>query len=129
MGSNTGLRRARRSTHSSSAHWYWLTVTRDAVCGGTSVAKANGSARSVTTPSAPYTRNLYNPSTGNPGQNSSHTPDEPSTRMGASVPVQPLNSPIRLTPLAFGAHTANDTPLTTPSAVVNERGWAPSTSQ
>ena len=53
---------------------------------------------------------------GNPGQNSSQTPDEPSTRIGASLPFQPLNSPIRLTPLALGAHTANDTPSTTPSA-------------
>src|SRR5437588_6517137 len=123
MGSNTGLRRARRVTHSLSAHWYWLIATRDAVCGGTSVAKANGSARSVTTPSAPCTRNLYRPSLGNPGQNNSHTPLEPSTRIGASVPVQPLNSPIKLMPLALGAHTANETPLTTPSAVVNDRGW------
>ena len=31
--------------------------------------------------------------------------------MGASLPLQPLNSPIRLTPLALGAQTANDTPV------------------
>ena len=49
---------------------------------------------------------------GKPGQNSSHTPVEPSTRIGASLPSQWLKSPIRLTPLAFGAHTANDTPST-----------------
>lgn len=48
-------------------------VTRDAVCGGTSVPNANGSARSVTTPSAPCTRNLYRPSQGKSGQNNSHT--------------------------------------------------------
>ena len=82
------------------------------------MAKAIGSARSVTEPSAPCTRNLYSPSAGKPGQNSSQTPDDPSTRSGASLPSQWLNSPIRLTPLAFGAHTANDTPATTPSAVV-----------
>ena len=43
---------------------------------------------------------------------------EPSTRIGASLPSQWLKSPIRLTPLAFGAHTANETPSTTPSAVL-----------
>ena len=91
-------------------------MTREAVCGGTSVANAIGSARSVTEPSAPCTRNLYSPSTGKPGQNSSHTPVEPSTRIGASLPFQWLNSPIRLTPLAFGAHTAKETPSTAPSA-------------
>ena len=92
-------------------------MTRDAVCGGTSVANAIGSARSDTLPSAPWTRNLYRPSAGKPGQNNSHTPVDPSTRSGASLPSQLLNSPIRLTPLAFGAHTAKDTPSTTPSAV------------
>ncbi len=86
------------------------------------MAKAIGSARSVTEPSTPCTRNLYRPSGEKSGQNNSQTPEEPSTRIGASLPSQPLNSPIRLTPLAFGAHTANETPSTGPSAVVNERG-------
>jgi hypothetical protein len=93
-------------------------LTRDAVCGGTSAANAIGSARSVTDPSAPCTRNLYNPSVGKSGQNSSQTPDEPRLRIGASLPLQWLNSPISVTPLAFGAQTANDTPSTGPSAVL-----------
>ena len=86
------------------------------------MAKAIGSARSVTAPSAPCTRNLYSPPTGKSGQNNSQTPVDPSTRNWASLPSQWLNSPIRLTPLAFGAHTANDTPFTTPSGVVKLRG-------
>ena len=93
-------------------------MTRDARCGGTSAAKAIGSARSVVTPSAPCTRNLYRPSVGKSGQKTSHTPVEPRVRMGASLPLQWLNSPIRLTPLAFGAHTAKETPSTGPSAVL-----------
>ncbi len=54
----------------------------------------------------------------------SHTPGGPSTRMGASWPFQPLNSPIKLTPL--GVERPHSI-LTTPSAVVNRRGWAPRT--
>src|ERR1700712_926921 len=118
MGSNTGFLIALADIHSSSSQVYSLLVTREARLGGTSVAKAIGSARSVVTPSAPCTRNLYKPSAGKSGQNSSHTPVEPSVRIGASLLLQWLKSPIRLTPLAFGAHTANDTPVTGPSGVL-----------
>ena len=122
IGSNTGFWSARRAIQSWSSQAYSLLVTFDAVWGGTSVANAIGSARSLTEPSAPCTRNLYSSPISKPGQNSSHTPVEPSTRSWASLPSQWLNSPIRLTPLAFGAQTAKDTPSTTPSGVVNRRG-------
>ncbi|SKW49473.1 Uncharacterised protein [Mycobacteroides abscessus subsp. massiliense] len=49
--------------------------------------------------------------------------------MGASLPFHPLKSPITETPCALGAHTAKEIPLTSPSAVTNERGCAPRISQ
>ena len=42
--------------------------------------------------------------------NSSHTPDEPSERMGWTRPSQKFQSPTTRTAWALGAHTANDTP-------------------
>src|SRR5689334_6189844 len=109
---------ARSAIQSASSHVYSLLVTREARRGGTSVANAIGSARSVVTPSAPGTRDLYRPSGGKSGQHNSQTPEEPSVRIGASLPLQWLKSPMRLTPLSFGAHTAKDTPVTGPSAVL-----------
>ena len=49
--------------------------------------------------------------------NSSHTPDEPSERIGLARPSQPSKSPHTRTPRALGAHTANEVPSTTPSGV------------
>ena len=48
------------------------------------------------------------------GTNSSHTPLEPSARIGWLRPSQPLKSPMTRTPRAFGAHTANEVPVTWP---------------
>ena len=62
------------------------------------------------------------------GMNSSQIPVDPSERIGCAVPSQKLKSPETRTPWAFGAHTAKDTPLTTPMVVWYERTWAPSTS-
>ena len=56
------------------------------------MANAIGSARSVTEPSAPCTRNLYSPPIGKPGQNNSHTPGRPEhPQLGlVAVPVVEL---------------------------------------
>ena len=48
------------------------------------------------------------------GTNSSHTPEEPISRIGWIRPSQSLKSPMTRTALARGAHTANDTPRTLP---------------
>ncbi len=58
IGSNTGFWAARCAIQSWSSQVYSLLVTFDAVFGGTSVANAIGSARSLTEPSAPWMRNL-----------------------------------------------------------------------
>ncbi len=47
-----------------------------------------------------------------PGRNSSHTPDEPSDRIGKACPSQKVNSPATRTPWAFGAHTVKRVPAT-----------------
>ena len=56
--------------------------TTEAVAGGTSVRRAIGSARSVCEPSGRVISNLYSAPSPTPGTNSSHTPDEPSERIG-----------------------------------------------
>ena len=119
---------SRRASHSASCHTYADSVTTEAVCGGTSVANAIGSAFSCHTPSAPRMRNLYRDPTGTFGRKTSHTPLEPIERNGFARPSQPSKSPVTRTPRAFGAHTANETPLIVPEAVSYERMRAPSTS-
>ena len=91
--------------------------TTDAVAGGTSVANAIGSALSRHWLSAPRIWNLYRAPSPTPGTNSSHTPDEPSERIGSARPDQKSKSPATRTPRAFGAHTANDVPVTAPPGV------------
>ena len=51
------------------------------------------------------------------GTNSSQTPLLPSARIGWLRPSQPLKSPMTRMPRAFGAHTANETPVTCPFAL------------
>jgi hypothetical protein len=102
-------------------------VTTDAVAGGCSVAKAIGSAFSRQVPSRPRMRNLYLVPGPIPGRNSSHTPDEPSERIGVASPVQLSKSPHTRTPTAFGAHTANEVPVTGSFGPSWLRGCAPST--
>ena len=99
----TGHPRPRHSSRSPE------TNTFDAVCGGTSVAKAIGSARSVTAPSMPCTRNLYRPPGGKPGQNNSHPrrAERPHRGVGA-VPAVEL--PDQADALGVRGPTANDTP-------------------
>ena len=79
---------ARRSSHSRSFHWYWLVNTTDAFAGAISAANATGSAFSRQTPSRPRMANLYRVPVPMPGTNSSHTPVEPSARIGVPAPVQ-----------------------------------------
>ncbi|SKW14551.1 Uncharacterised protein [Mycobacteroides abscessus subsp. abscessus] len=80
IGSNTGLREARWDIHSPSSQEYDEVATRDAVAGGNSVANAKGSARSVTDPSAPCTRNLYSAPSVMPGQMTSDVPPYSTSR-------------------------------------------------
>src|SRR4051812_41905823 len=105
---------SRTASQALSCHRWPAVVTNDAVAGGISVAKAIGSARSCQRPSLPSSRNLYRVPAGRPGMNSSHTPEEPSERIGLARPSQPSKSPVTRTPLALGAHTANEVPATLP---------------
>ena len=81
-----------------------------AVAGGTSAAKANGSARRLTCPCWLTTSNLYRAPGPTPGRKISQTPELPSTRIGCRRPSQPLKSPTTRTARAPGAHTANEVP-------------------
>src|SRR4051812_24952142 len=113
MGDARWLAAARRSIHSVSCHSYaGSSVTTLAVPGGTSVPKAYGSALRMRRPSAAIISNLYLAPASTPGTNSSHTPDDPSERIGWTRPSQKFQSPTMRTALALGAHTANDVPST-----------------
>src|SRR6266487_2934916 len=102
---------ARRASQSASFQSYRDRATTEAVRGGASVCWASGSAFSRHTPSRPRIRYLYRSPTDTAGTNSSHTPLAPSERIGQpSCGPQPVKSPTTLTPWAFGAHTAKDTP-------------------
>src|SRR6185437_14972755 len=105
---------ARWSSQAASVHVYRSVWTTEAVAGGTSVANAIGSAFSRHCPSAPRTWYLYRAPSSTPGTNSSHTPDEPSERIGRARPDQCSKSPVTRTARALGAHTANDVPVTLP---------------
>src|ERR1700754_5340178 len=89
----------------------------DAVAGGTSVRRAIGSALRKRSPLREVISNLYRASSPTPGRNSSHTPDDPSDRIGKAVPSQELNSPATRTPWAFGAHTVKRVPVTPPCVI------------
>ena len=52
-----------------------------------------------------------------PGMKISHTPEEPNERMGYWLGFHSQKSPMTATPWAFGAHTANEVPRTSPSEV------------
>jgi len=90
--------------------------TREPVLGGISVQRASGSAFRRQIPSSPRISNLYVIPSSTDGTYSSHTPVEPSDRIGWAAPSQWLKSPMTLTPRALGAHTANDVPVTGPNA-------------
>ncbi|CAB4755469.1 unannotated protein [freshwater metagenome] len=64
-----------------------------------------------------------------PGMNSSQMPVEPRERIGWAVLSQKLKSPAMRTPWAFGAQTANETPLIGPNGVAYSRTCEPSTFQ
>src|SRR5437016_5734433 len=102
---------ARPASHSASRHSCRDSNTTDAFLGGTSVRNAYGSAFSRNLPSRVRISNLYREPGGIPGRNSSQIPDPPSDRIGWSRPSQPLKSPTTPTEAAFGAQTANDTPV------------------
>jgi hypothetical protein len=82
------------------------------VAGGVSVRRAIGSARWVREPSGRVMSNLYSSPSPIPGTNSSHTPEEPSDRIGYPVPSQKLKPPASRTARALGAHTQNRVPAT-----------------
>src|SRR3954469_21638408 len=124
MGALSWSTCGRVSIHAESPQSYsGSSTTTLAVPGGTSVAKANGSAFKIRRPSDATISNLYLAPFSTPGTNSSHTPDDPSERMGCTRPSQKFQSPTTRTDLAFGAHTANDVP----STPWWQRWWAPST--
>src|SRR5699024_50853 len=107
----------RRCIHSWSAHRYSDSVTTEAVAGGTSVARAIGSAFICQDPSENRISYLYFAPALTPGRNTSHTPVVPRDRIAAPRPSHPLKSPTTRTARAFGAQTAKEVPVTTPSGV------------
>ena len=89
-------------------------------------ARAIGSARRRSDPSAPMTSNLYRVPDADAGRRSrTRRPDAPGGSSGSTRPSHEFQSPTTRTARAFGAHTAKLAP-STPSTV---RRWAPSTSQ
>jgi hypothetical protein len=73
---------ARLTSHSSSSQSKRGSCTTEAVAGVRSVAKAIGSALSRHCPSGPRMENLYFAPGTTPGTKISHTPLEPSDRIG-----------------------------------------------
>ena len=73
---------ARRAIHSSSSQTCVLCCTTDAVAGVRSAPNAIGSALSRHCPSGPRIENLYLAPGTTPGTKISHTPEEPSERIG-----------------------------------------------
>ncbi len=124
MASACGVALARRCIHASSLHAYALVYTMDEFAGACSAKKAIGSTFSRQMPSAPSTLNLYKAPSLTPSTNSTQTP-EPGIRCMAS-PVHQLKSALSRTSRAFGAHTANRVPVTSPrSSSKTVTGWAP----
>ena len=118
----------RFAIHRSSFHWYSDSLITEPVAGGTSVANAIGSALSRRCPSGVVMANLYTSPTPTPGMKTSHTPAPPMERIGYWAPFHMQKSPMTATPFAFGAHTVNDVPETSPRSVSYVTGWAPMTS-
>ena len=52
-----------------------------------------------------------------PGMKISQTPETPRLRMGYWLGFQEQKLPMTATPVALGAQTANEVPVTTPSVV------------
>jgi hypothetical protein len=109
-----GSVRARAAIQSWSPQTWSVPATTDEVAGGVSAARAIGSALSRRTPSAPVISNLYRVPGPTSGTKSSHTPLEPSDRIGWPAPSQWFRSPTSRTPRACGAQTANEVPRTGP---------------
>ena len=103
----------RADSQSSSCHSYVERKTTDAVFGGTSAAKANGSAFRRRWPSAPTTSNLYFAPSAASGTSACQIPDEPAGSSGSALPSQRFQSPTTATFWALGAQTANETPPST----------------
>src|SRR5574337_798887 len=96
--------------------------TREAVRGGGSKAKANGSAlRASGSPDCDLISNLYSAPSLREGTKRSHMPLPGWFRIGWRRPSHLLKSPTTLTLLALGAQTAKQTP-DTPLRVSR---WAP----
>src|SRR5690606_36648731 len=93
---------ARPRIHSSSVHSWCEAVTTDAVFGGSSASRAIGSAFRKRCPCREWISNLYRVPSPTLGRNSSHTPVEPSERIGKVVPSQCVKSAARRTPWALG---------------------------
>ena len=83
---------------------------REAVFGGTSAWKANGSAFRRSCPSAPFTSNLYPWLSAAAATTPAQIPEEPCGSSGSTRPSQRFQSPTTETPRAFGAQTAKETP-------------------
>ncbi len=88
IGPVCGSVAARVASHSWSPHSYEDCSTTEAVAGGASVARAIGSAFCRQTPSRPRISYLYLVPAPGPGTNSSHTPVDPSARIGKPRPSQ-----------------------------------------
>src|SRR5206468_7263169 len=92
--------------HSLSFHSYFGAATIEALSGGNSKAKPNGSDFRITSPYRVSSSNLYRSPTASPGMKISQTPLDPSDRIGCRRPSHALKSPTTLRRRAFGAHTA-----------------------
>ena len=92
-----------------------MSRTTDAVCGGTSNAKPNGSVFFSSSPGRVRISNLYFSPSGRSGMKISQMPFGISSRIACTRPSHPLKSPITLTRSALGAHTAKCTPVAAPT--------------
>src|SRR3954470_21074883 len=104
IGSRSPLRRWRYFIHSASPQSYFSSQTTDAVFGGTSLKKANGSALSTRYPfSREWTWYLYAAPGPTPGMNPTQMPLDPWGSSRVADLSQPLKSPKTYTLSAPGA--------------------------
>src|SRR6266496_1645163 len=113
IGALSALRGARERIHSASPHSYSSVHAREAVDGGTSANKANGSALSISWPVALTIRNLYPSPRVTAATVPSQMPDaSPRGASGSALASQPFHAPMTDTREAFGAQTRKVAPAT-----------------
>src|SRR6266571_6593703 len=112
VGAPSAFRSWRPAIQSPSPHSYDRSHTIDAVRGGVSKNRPNGSLLFTRyPPSRRTTWNLYREPAPTPGTTPAQIPDDPTGRRGCEPGSQPLNSPTT-EHSALGAHTAKCVPVT-----------------